>query len=260
MLPQMGLCPYMGEDHYDMNALITSAWESLTRTKTHFLVLFLLGIDGVFLVLHCFLFESWLSNPLFSLEKDLGYPEFYQYSKELFIVILFLGVLIKTKSIGYGLWAVLFCYLAADDSFQIHETWGAYLKNQLEIVPAFGLRAQDFGEVMVSAIAAAAFLIPLCFFYLSGSPFFRRATRHLVLLVFALGFFGVLVDLLHIVLSTGRRSKFLLGTLEDGGEMVVMSLLVCYAFLLFRTNGLIGIPSVQYPDPGKSTPVTNENN
>jgi hypothetical protein len=118
-----------------------------------------------------------LNNPLFSLEKDGGYPEIYQYIKELWIVGLLLSILIKTRAVGYSIWALLFLYLLLDDALQIHETFGVYIATELKLTPSLGLRATDFGELAISPMAAALFLPPLVFFYVRGSGAFKQVNQ-----------------------------------------------------------------------------------
>ena len=75
------------------NELIHS-WKELSKdTNASTLLLLLLGADCAFVFLH-FLPLA----PLFSLEKDFGYPEIYQYIKEMWIVGLLLSMLIRIKN------------------------------------------------------------------------------------------------------------------------------------------------------------------
>ena len=66
--------------------------------------------------------------------------------------------------------------------------------------------------------------------YARGSELYRRITLDLGLLFGLLVFFGVGVDFLHSALTVGKRSDFAVGLIEDGGEMLAMSLLVWYSF------------------------------
>lgn len=59
------------------------------KESTKFLSLLLLADLGLML-LHGLFKMHLLSNPLFSVEMDLGYPEIFQYIKEYWIVILLL--------------------------------------------------------------------------------------------------------------------------------------------------------------------------
>ena len=206
------------------------------------LLLALVSADIAFVLGHYLMTIGVLDDGLFSLERDRGYPEFFQYAKALSIVILLLLVSARSKVIGFGVWALLFLYLLLDDALQMHEVYGGYIAAYLNFAPAIGLRAQDFGEVAVSAIAGASFLALLAIFYVTGSRAFRKSSRHLLLLLMALAFFGVFIDLLHVAVDMGWRITWLLGVVEDGGEMVVMSLMAWYVFLLNTRDGDIRSP------------------
>ncbi len=222
------------------NGLIYS-WRSDSRTTgaTTFLLL-LLAVDLAFVFLHFLLLEGVIDNTLFSLERDRGYPEFYQYIKTLSIAILLLSVLTKTKVIGYGVWSLLFVYLLLDDALSMHESYGRYVATTMALAPAIGLRAQDFGELAVSVIAAALFLSPLAWLYMRESHAFKEVSKHLLLLLVGLAFFGIFVDMLHVAIKMGWKVRFLLGVVEDGGEMVMISIMAWYVFLLNSRGGNIG--------------------
>ena len=197
----------------------------------------LLVIDLAFIFLHFLLLTDAFENTLFSLERDRGYPEFYQYLKIFSIVILLHFLFAKTKLIGYSVWSLLFLYLLLDDAFSIHETLGGFIATNLALAPAAGLRAQDFGELAVSGIAATVFLIPLALFYTRGLGAFKEVTKQLLWLLVALAFFGIFVDMLHVAIDMGWKVRFLLGVVEDGGEMLVVSLMAWYVFLIYFRDG-----------------------
>ena len=222
------------------NELFHQWKEYFKDTSASTFLLLLLVADCAFIFLNFLLWTPLLNNPLFSLEKDGGYPEIYQYIKEFWIVGLLLSILIKTRAVGYSVWVLLFIYLLLDDALQIHETFGAYIATRLELTPFLGLRAKDFGELAISAMAAALFLTPLIFFYVRGSGTFKQVTRHLLLLLFALAIFGIFFDMLHVAVNMGKKVYFLLAVVEDGGEMVVMSFIAWYAFLLSLRDGNMG--------------------
>ena len=210
-----------------------------TRGVINFL-LFLLAVDLAFIVLHFLPLFGVLENPLFSLETDRGYPEIYQYIKIFSIAILLLSVFGRTKVVGYFVWSMLFLYLLLDDALSIHESLGGYVATHMVFAPAIGLRAQDFGELVVSAIAAVFFLTPLALLYTRGSDALKEESIHLFSLLVALAFFGILVDMLHVAMKVGWKVRFLLGVVEDGGEMIVMSIMTWYVFVLHGRNRTIG--------------------
>lgn len=222
-----------------MNFDLSKTWNEFKEPRAlNFLFLLLIG-DGAFILLSFILWNPSIDLPLLSLEKDRGYPEFYQYVKELSIVVLLISILIKTRSFGFSVWALIFLYLLADDALSIHENFGRILSEKLKFTPSFGLRAKDYGELMTSVMAGAFFLSPLALFYARAQSMFKEVTRHLLILMLGLAFFGVVVDLVHIAVNVGRRTGLLIGAFEDGGEMVVMSFMAWYVFLLNLRTGKI---------------------
>ncbi|NJP22040.1 MAG: hypothetical protein HC763_26925 [Hydrococcus sp. CRU_1_1] len=65
----------------------------------------------------------------------------------------------------YSAWSLLFGYLLLDDSWRIHEKWGFLISNKLGFTAAFGLRAGDFGEMLVSAFFGSVFFILIALGY-----------------------------------------------------------------------------------------------
>ncbi len=206
-----------------------------------FLVL-LVAVDLIFIFLH-FLWGATplLNNNLFSLALDFGYPEIYQYVKEFWIIVLILFVYVKTKEGGYIAWAMLFTYLLCDDSMLIHEQVGLVIANKLEFTPLFGLRLQDYGELIVTAVSTAIPLTLVGCFYLRGSSTFKKISRDLLLLLIITAVFGIFVDMAIVSLKPGMAVYLLLEILEDGGEMVAISLITWYAFLLNNRKGFLDL-------------------
>lgn len=207
-------------------------WQDLKKPVVLRFLLLLLGLDVCFIVLSVLEMVVGLNFPLLAVDRDFGIPEFYQYAKELWIVVVLGLTLVKTRNAGYLVWSLFFFYLLVDDSMKIHERGGIAISDQLGFVAAFGLRAQDFGELAVTFIAAAGFLAFILLTYLRGGSSFRQTTVHLILFMVLLGLFGVVVDAVHVALKLGWQVSVFLAHVEDGGEMIVMSLIAGYVFVV----------------------------
>ncbi|NJP10442.1 MAG: hypothetical protein HC866_13990 [Leptolyngbyaceae cyanobacterium RU_5_1] len=118
---------------------------------------------------------------------------------------------------------------------QIHERIGGYIAANLSFMPILGLRLQDFGELAVSASAGIILLLSLILAYANGSEMFRKISQDFALLLCGLIFFGVVVDVIHVAINLGGKVNFVLGVIEDAGEMLSVSLILWYAFL--RVSG-----------------------
>jgi hypothetical protein len=144
-----------------------------------------------------------------------------------------LGLLaVQKRSLLYLAWSLLFFYLLLDDSLSIHERLGGIISNELGLSPAFNLRAKDFGEIIVSACVGFFFLIFIGIAYRFGDRMSRETSRYLIMMLFALALFGIVVDMIHIIVFQSPSLEPLLAVVEDAGEMLVMSVIAGFVFLL----------------------------
>ncbi|MCF7569080.1 hypothetical protein L3X37_11990 [Sabulilitoribacter arenilitoris] len=218
-----------------LNQVLSKAFIFLKKNKA--LVTLLILVDFVFILMHCFLLWNIIDYNLnFSIEKDLGYAEFYQYLKEFGILSLLLYLFYKQKQLIYLVWAIIFLYLLLDDSLSIHENYGFYLADYLNIQPKFNLRPEDFGELLFFAFFAFLFFISIVFAFLKADLKGKLITKKLFLLFLILAFFGICIDLFHIVIPYGKNQ---LALIEDGGEMVVMSFIFVYVFSFYYSEKVL---------------------
>ncbi len=204
----------------------------LEKRSSKLLIVLILA-DLVFMLIHVLYTMDVVINPLWSIKKDLGYAERYQYIKEGWIVLLLLVMAIKRSHVIYITWSILFMYLLLDDSLRIHERMGRYLVGYFNLQPAFNLRAQDFGELGVSMLFGSLLFLFIGWAYWFCDTAAKKISKHLFILVLALGFFGVFVDTFHRAVPFGKSIRVLV---EDGGEMLIMSIIVAYAYNLKFTS------------------------
>jgi hypothetical protein len=198
------------------------------------LLVLLLFADAGFTLLHLINVETgWLRGTGISLEYDGGPSEIYQYVKEFWIVVCLLVAFVSTRQRAYLGWATALSYLLVDDAGQIHENVGAWLGERYRFVAPFGLRSQDVGELMVTAIAGLIIVAIVGTALWRGTEQGRRVSRDMGLLMLVLAVVGVVVDVVHVVAYYAQSllAQVLL-VVEDGGEMIVMSALTAYAFHL----------------------------
>jgi len=206
------------------------------QSASLFLIL-LLCADLAFIALHTIEFIApSLNNPLLSLERDHGFPEVYQYIKWFWIIVLLVFISTTRRSINYSAWGLFFTYLLLDDALEIHERVGILIAENLTLTPPLGLRLQDLGELAVAGTAGVVLLLLVLLAYLYGSQAFKKMSLDMLLLILALAFFGVIVDMVHVIahlsIQIGWKVSAVLAVIEDGGEMFVASLILWYVFLL----------------------------
>ena len=210
-----------------------TSWRQIHHFGIPFWLVVLLLVDAVFMILH--VYNRLLPDPniLFLVDHDGGYSEYYQYLKEYWIAVALLAVFWLTKEKVYAVWGMLFLYLLLDDALQIHEAVGDAAARYWSDSGALGLRIQDFGELAVSAAVGGIFALAVLYYYHQGGNEIRRVSQNLGLMLVALAFFGIAIDLLYAVYFEQIRG---LALLEDGGEMVIMSVLAYYALQLLRAS------------------------
>ena len=188
----------------------------------------LIAGDITFVLLHLVhKFTPLLPYTLFSLTRDGSFSEYFQYLKELGVVVLLLSLAARHRKLLFASYAGLFLYFFADDFFQIHERAGESLANYIQLLPAFGLRAQDFGELTVFGFFGFVFVLLIGLTHILSDPQTRQFSRQLLLLVILLAIFGIVFDMLEIGSSHPVMGP-ILGILDDGGEMVVMSMITVF--------------------------------
>ena len=201
-------------------------------TRSSRLLYLFLAMDVTFIILHIiYTYTGFISNSSFSIEQDRGYAEIFQYFKQYWSVLLLSLLALRKRSLLYLIWSLLFFYLLLDDSLQIHETLGKFISDKLNFSSWLNLRAEDFGELAVSISVSLFFLIFISIAYYFSERSSRKTSRYLIMGLCALALFGIVVDMIHIAVKSPSLNT-LLGLIEDGGENVVMSLIVCFIFSL----------------------------
>lgn len=210
----------------------------LLATARTWLVL-LIAADLAFIVLHVIYTEtSLLRGRPFSLEADNGIPEAYQYVKQFWVALCMAALFRRTRAVVYTGWTLVFAFLLMDDAFQFHEHFGKWLGMQYQLPEVFGLRADDIGELLFAAAIGGVTVLLIGFGFWRGDSHARVVSRDMTLLVIALAILGVGFDVAHVItyFKAPALAQFLL-ILEDGGEMIVVSLMAAYMFNVLNHQG-----------------------
>lgn len=166
----------------------------------------------------------------FSLTRDRGYAEVFQYIKEYWLIILFAFLAIKHNYKIYSGWVFLATYLLLDDALEIHENLGGIIAERLNYIYLFNFRPQDYGELTVFGIVGVVFFLWISLNYRWGNSRERKVFRHLIGILLGFALFGIAIDAIHAFLDQYVFWNSTLAVVEDGGEHIVMSILVCYVF------------------------------
>lgn len=195
------------------------------------LLALLLALDALLIAADVLRHGGVLSDPRFAITRERSFGEMIQYAKFAILVVVLLTA--PRRSGGSVAWAVLFVALLVDDSLAVHERLGLRLADRLGL-PAVGpLLPRDLGELVVFAGAAVVWLVPLATVLWRGDQASRALTIALLPPLALLAVFGAGGDLVHS-LARGQSFRYVAGLVEDGGELVAVSVLVAVAYFETR--------------------------
>jgi hypothetical protein len=122
-----------------------------------------------------------------------------------------------------------------DDSFRVHERLGSLLASRFELGWIFLLSPQGVGELIVFIVAAFLLLIPIFITYSRSDTETKMDSRCFFIILALLAFFGVVIDMVHEMIAAVTLHESI-GVLENGGEMLVVSIMLYFVFCLCISN------------------------
>ena len=203
------------------------------KESREFLSLLIIA-DILFITLHILhSYSGFFQDHEYSLDRDRGFSEVFQYLKQFWVAAMFLWLFINKRRTLYLIWSLLFAYLLIDDSFQLHERLGIVVANYLEYTHMLKLSPKDFGEFTVFISSGLFFAVLIGVAYIYSANNIKKICRDLILMLALFTFFGVVVDAIH-AMAEQTTLEVVIGIVEDGGEMLVMSVICWYVFRLLR--------------------------
>jgi hypothetical protein len=210
---------------------------SLSNAETRLLFLLILT-DFIFIGLHLLSAHTgFINNDLYLINEDNGYAEVFQYVKEFWVILLLGYVALKERAWLFGLWSFFYFYILVDDALKIHERIGGdFIGKKLGDFSLFGLKTDSyhFGQAVFGVGVALVLFIMAVFLYRSSSDSVKKNGMYLFFLFVALGVSAVGFDFLsHAVpLFDNPTGMAVFTVLEDGGEHIVISLILWLSFSL----------------------------
>jgi hypothetical protein len=188
----------------------------------------LIAIDVVLIAFHLSMsYVGRPGGPLFDLGADRSYSEFYQYVKDVWAILILAVLALRRRAGVYVAWGLVCAYFLLDDALQLHEHAGWAIR---DMVPGKPGAAVHLGELAFVAGIGLVLLAIVAVTHLRADRRDRAVSTVLLVLFSALIFFGIVVDAVHHLLFPGPQLRVLFTTIEDGGELVVLSLIVAFLF------------------------------
>lgn len=200
----------------------------------------LVAIDVVFLGLHlAHVAAEWrgggaLAGRAFSIETEGGASEIYEFAKASICVGGLWLCAVRTAQPVYAALSGAFGLALLDNALMLHERTGGLLAPALVSATAwFQAAPQALGELCFFAVAGGAILVLLAIGFRRSLRPHRRAGAAFVMLLMMLGGFGVALDMFHAMVGGQRRAvDRIFGAIEDGGELMVLSVAAALAVAL----------------------------
>lgn len=203
---------------------------ALLRAVRLFLLLLVCG-DLVYMAIHIgYLTVPGMHGARYSLETDGGPAESYQYMKQLWLALCLMTAFLRRRHLVLLAWSGFFVFLLLDDALQLHERGGLWLGRRFGFPVLAGLRPEDFGELIVAGMVGASLLLVLAGAWWRDREPTWRLSKELLILTGALAAFGVLLDSVHVIAYF--RAPMMsdpLAFIEDGGELLIVSMMTAYA-------------------------------
>ena len=195
----------------------------------------LLSADFIFMVMHVYYkLTHDMQCSLFCLTTDRGYAEFFQYLKYSWIILLLAWILLRTKTPAYLSWILLFAFFLFNDAFQLHHLFGSVFSRNFDFDPPLDLRRGDVGAFVYFILCGLALMGLIFWTYLRGDKNYRKHSIDIGFFILLVFFFGAVVHIIHVAFSLHGVG---LSFFEEAGEMVIMSLVLWYVYMLAVSRG-----------------------
>lgn len=161
--------------------------------------------------------------------REGGIPEWFQWLQLLASGVVLL--ILARRTVGlYFVWAGIFFYLLADDALMGHERVAGHLIRGLNLEHALKLPFPAYTLIEVLYMAVVGVVVLLVLRHVDTRASSATARRYtiegLVLLTVLVGFAGAGDFIGRVVFGGSHLSE----VVEDGGEMIVVTLLLGHAF------------------------------
>ncbi|GAB3418185.1 hypothetical protein [Niabella aquatica] len=196
----------------------------------YFIPLFiLLAIDIVLIVLNVINFYHPFPDPrLYEIEVDDSYAEDFQNFKWIIMILALAMIALFRKEKKYFTWILVFIFLFLEDVFRIHGALGHFFYDVFGMTS--GRRGGKIMELFAAAFLGFIFMAPVFEAYKKGDALFRKHSKAIFILLALFLFCAIVIDQVHrlAIVQYNWKYNVILGTLEDGGELITESLLTGY--------------------------------
>jgi len=208
------------------------------------MLLAFLAWDAIAIAIHTAYGLAVHGNPqlnwpdFFNIGRDWSAGELGNYVKWSLIVFALFLAYSRVRAPGYLALAVVFLICLLDDSLQFHERGATALISLSLISDTYGQAQGEIGELIVWSVLGAICVGIMGWGWAASNANERRKIWPALILFLGIFFCAVILDVLHTVVVIRSMIAGLLGLAEDGGEMVVLTLLLSYIWAVFYRDAV----------------------
>lgn len=199
----------------------------------------LLIVDIFFILIHSYTIVFWNMEPEVLLldANGFGFPEAFQYLKYLGVMGLIAYLIVYIKRYAYLPLFVLFTFLLINDVLQLHRLASWFFVDYLNLKAKLGFKAMSIGQLIYAVTMGLFFLSLSLWHYSTAALATRKSFLDIFKLLCVFLFFGVGVDVVQAFFEAHNRASLILTIVEEGGEMITLSMLVwCFCRLAAKQN------------------------
>lgn len=195
----------------------------------------LVGIDLLFMLLHLFAVTndtgpffldfaiSSETRDLFFLTRDQSASEYWEYAKSTITAALYLMVYLVSRHLAFAVFALLFIFITLDNGFSIHENTFAFIGEPVA------------GDVLSFLTIGGVFSLALYASWPRRNVLAKQGAKGALSTVAIIAAFAVIIDALKETVGKAIPEIYAeFGLIEDGGELLALSLALSYALALSR--------------------------
>jgi len=165
--------------------------------------------------------------PLLSISTDWAIAEMFNYLKWVGIIAVLMLAYRRHSHLLLLVLTLVFWVILLDDSLQFHERFGEFLAVHLDLSAQAPKWQQAALEVVMFAVIGCASLLAILIVWPRSPKELKLKLIPAAVIMFIIICFGLFVDFYHSTMPDGLAKK-IMGTVEDGGEMIGISGLLAY--------------------------------
>lgn len=172
---------------------------------------------------------------LLNISRDWSLAEIAGYFKWAILIAVLLRAFFRSSERLFSALAFFFLITLLDDALQLHEQVGGWIVHLTGLHLSIGSKAFALGEIAIWLLLGLLGISVVAAAWRSTDDYLRAHVLPLLGFFAVLILFAVGVDLIHFAVPDYSAWGGIVGIMEDGGEMLIMTVMLSYGIIIART-------------------------